>query len=150
MIGLHLIPAPGGFFDSRKVEQAATRKTRAVLMRFGAFVRTRARSSIRQRRAISAPGQPPSGHVGALRKFILFDVDMKRRSVIIGAALLPGMVGRAPASLEHGGPSAGTVHRKRGTEQRPIVVRERPFMGPSMEIEKQKSLPGLWQTIPFR
>jgi hypothetical protein len=150
MIGLHLVPAPGGFFDRRKVAAAADRKTRAVLMRFGAFVRRRAQSSIRTRKAPSRPGEPPSGHIGTLKRFILFDVDMKRRSVVIGAALVPGMVGRAPASLEHGGPSAGTVHRKRGTEQRPIVVRERPFMGPAFEIETQKSLPGLWQTIPFR
>jgi hypothetical protein len=42
--------AKQGFFDRAKVKNAVDAGTRRVLSRFGAFVRTRARTSIRKRK----------------------------------------------------------------------------------------------------
>jgi hypothetical protein len=55
--------AKGSFFDRAKVKNAVDAGTRRVLSRFGAFVRTRARTSIRKRKGTSPPGGPPHAHV---------------------------------------------------------------------------------------
>ncbi len=54
------------FFDRKRVVDATDRATRRVLSKFGAFVRQTARRSIRRRRSVSQPGQPPSSHTGLL------------------------------------------------------------------------------------
>jgi len=59
-----------------------------VLSKFWAFVRQRARTSIRKRKGTSQPGSPPYSHVGLLRKFILFAYEPARQSVVIGPVLL--------------------------------------------------------------
>jgi hypothetical protein len=92
------------FFDSKKVRRAVDRTTRRVLSRFGAFVRRAARSSIRKRKRVSEPGNPPSSHTGLLRRFIWFAYEPDKRSVIIGPARLTGdAMGEAPEALEYGG-----------------------------------------------
>ncbi len=48
------------FFDTDRVKRAAGVAARRNLSKVGAFVRTGARSSIRKRKGISTPGQPPS------------------------------------------------------------------------------------------
>ncbi len=52
------------FFDSDRVKRAAGAAARRNLSKAGAFVRTAARSSIRKRKAISAPGQPSNVQSG--------------------------------------------------------------------------------------
>jgi hypothetical protein len=138
-LGLRL--AKSNFFDRAAVESAVDRATLRNLARFGAFVRTRSRSSIRKRKAISAPGQPPSSHVGTLKKFIFFSFEPTSRSVVIGPTRTSGR-GEAPSVLEHGGTSVFVAPRKR----RPVTARyrPRPFMGPAFD-EEQKKLPDLWR-----
>lgn len=63
------------FFDTDRVKRAADMATRKNLSKAGAYVRTAARSSIRTRKAISPPGQPPGSHTGLLRKFIFFGYE---------------------------------------------------------------------------
>ena len=53
MIGMKLKAAKGLFFDRGAVLRATTAAERRVLSRFGAFVRQRARTSIRQRKGIA-------------------------------------------------------------------------------------------------
>lgn len=89
------------FFDDKSVRRALDRGTRKALSKFGAYVRRRAKSSIRKRKKTSEPGQPPSSHTGKLRKYIYFGYDRTRRSVVIGA--LPFSSSRAQETLEHGG-----------------------------------------------
>jgi len=72
------------FFDRDKVRKRTDAGTRRVLSRFGAYVRTTAKHSIRKRKRISEPGEPPSSHTGLLRRFIFFGYDRDRRSVVIG------------------------------------------------------------------
>lgn len=135
MIGMQLREAKGLFFDRARVTNAVDRTTRKNLSRFGAYVRTRARSSIRRRRRISAPGQPPSSHTGLLKRNIFFVYEPTRRSVVIGPILLNRGSG-APELLEHG----GTVVR-RGVR---MTYRPRPYIGPAFEAE-QDNLSRLWR-----
>ena len=134
------------FFNSPRVMAAVDKGTRRVLSRFGAFVRQRAKSSIRKRKKPSAPGSPPSSHSGLLKKFIWFSYEPNRRSVVIGPARLSGNNrGDAPSLLEYGGllrrGYAGQGRRKRKSR---AYIRARPFMGPAFEKEKTQ-LSSLWK-----
>ncbi len=133
------------FFDTKAVKGAVDRATRKVLSKFGAFVRTAARHSIRKRKAVSSPGGPPSSHTGLLRKFIFFGYDRQRRSVVIGPQRLNQKVGDAPHALEYGGTSTLLRQGYGGrARKRKIRIRARPFMGPAFEQEKPK-LPTMWR-----
>jgi len=139
------------FFDRKAVTGAVGRATRKVFSRFGAFVRTAARSSIRRRKRVSAPGEPPSSHTGLLKRLIFFGYDRQRRSVVIGPQRLnlPGRqagqkIGDAPEALEQGGFSTvieGSSRRSR--RRRRMRIKARPFMGPAFEKERPK-LPAMW------
>jgi hypothetical protein len=127
------------FFDTRAVTSRVDSATRRVLSKFGAFVRTGARHSIRKRKTISQPGDPPSSHVGLLRKLIYFGYDGTRKSVVIGPTPLRGTA-EAPPLLEYGG---RTRVRDRKGKSVTATFRPRPFMGPAFEREKPK-LPAMW------
>lgn len=118
------------WFDTEAVIRATTAAERRVLSRQGAFVRQRARSSIRKRKAVSAPGSPPTNREGSLRRFLFFSYDPRARSVVVGPAKVskPGSV---PHLLEFGGTAAG---RHGG----PRHYRPRPFMGPALDAERPK------------
>ena len=131
------------FFDRPKVMKAVDRATRRVLSRFGAFVRTTARSSIRQRKHPSGPGRPPSSHTGLLKRFIFFGYDRSRRSVVIGPARLNQKVGDAPHALEYGGTSTVVEGTRNKRTKRRVAIAARPFMGPAFEKEKPQ-LTKLW------
>lgn len=158
MFGFRIDKAKGMFFDRKPVMAAVSKATRTVLSRFGAFVRTRARSSIRKRRKVSQPGQPPSSHTGLLKRFIYFVFEPKAQSVVIGPAKLskPGSV---PEVLEHGGRVSVFQARVRGqwrtvskgrrtagleTRTRRVTVAARPSMQPAFDAEKPK-LSSLWR-----
>lgn len=115
--------AKSAFFDRAAVMAAVDPATRAALSRMGAFVRTRAKSSIRKRKKGSAPGSPPSSHTGQLRKLVFFAYDPAARSAVVGP--LKWGKGEAPAVLERGG---------RDSEGR--VYRPRPYMAPALEAER--------------
>jgi hypothetical protein len=133
--------AKAGFFDRPAVQIATDRATNRNLSRFGAFVRTRSRSSIRKRKGVSEPGSPPGSHVGTLKKFIFFSFEPTTKSVVIGPTRTSG-AGTAPELLEHGGNSRFVPPRQR----RPVAARyrPRPFMTPAF-VEEQKRLPDLWR-----
>lgn len=130
------------FFDRQKVISATDRGTRRVLSRFGAFVRQRARTSIRRRKGTSAPGRPPHSHSGLLRRFIFFGYDPRKRSVVIGPTALSNSGGEAPSLLEYGGTTR--IRDQRTGRSRTARYRERPYMGPSLEAERPK-LPQMWR-----
>jgi len=139
MIGMTFQGAKQGFFDREKVKRSVDAGTRRVFSKFGAFVRQRAKTSIRKRKGTSPPGTPPYSHVGLLRKFILFAYDPQRKSVVIGPTLTKEE-SEAPRLLEHGGDTVLEIEGK----ARRVRYRPRPFMGPAFEQEQQK-LPGLWR-----
>lgn len=167
MFDLKLHQIKGGFFDRKAVVDATDRGTRRVLSRFGAFVRQRARTSIRKRKdKISPPGSPPYSHVGLLRKFIFFAYEDRSRSVVVGPVRLNGTESRgtAPRLLEYGGRVRGdgrTISVARGvgrdvkgrfvsqgrdtiTLSGMLTYRPRPFMRPALDAELPK-LPRMWK-----
>jgi len=127
------------FFDSQAVLEKVDAATRKVLSKFGAFVRTTARHSIRKRKKISSPGSPPSSHVGTLKRLIFFGYDLSARSVVIGPAPLRSTI-EAPPLLEYG----GTASRQDAKGRHVLAhYRARPYMGPAFAKEQSK-LPAMW------
>jgi len=126
------------FFDREAVLKAVGRARVKVLSKQGAFVRTRARSSIRKRKRSSTPGSPPSSHVGLLKTGeagINFAYDHSADSVVIGPSLINRPTG-APETLEHGG-DAEIVDRKTG-KSHSVHIQPRPYMGPALAAESPK------------
>ena len=131
------------FFDSKTVRSKTDRATRRVFSRFGSYVRQTARRSIRKRKKRAPAGQPPSSHLGLLKRFIFFGYDVVRRSVVIGPLRLTKKGrGKAPSVLETGGRI--TIFSKKKNRQVQGTVRARPYMGPAFKKE-QSSLPSLWR-----
>lgn len=150
------------FFDSPNVIKAIEATERRVLSKAGAFIRTRARSSIRRkkrptkgkrrgrRQYRSAPGSPPFSWQQPGIKDIIFTVDPRTKSVSIGPIPFNGTKD-VPGSLEHGGAVEVTESRysdrdmpwqpgfwKQGQVERrtrKVSIKARPFMGPAREAE---------------
>lgn len=134
MLEIGIEQAKAAFFDTEKVLKAMDRAERKSLSKDGAFIRRRARSSIRKRNAVSAPGQPPSDHGGALKRFLLFSYDFAARSVVIGPTLWgpSRQTPRAAQALESGGTVATMNHQGKPVRR---LYRPRPFMGPALQAE---------------
>jgi hypothetical protein len=132
----NLTAIKSAFFDSARVKKELDSGTRKALSRIGAFVRRRAKSSIRKRKAISEPGRPPSSHAGHLRNLIYFAYDPKAKSVVVGPVPFkgkPATTGLVPGILERG----GTTTRKLSSGQgRTLRYRARPYMAPALEAER--------------
>jgi len=131
------------FFDRKKVLRAVDKATRRVLSKAGAFVRTTAKHSIRRRKRVSQPGQPPSSHMGLLKHLILFGYDRRRQTVVVGPLKLNQKIGNAPEALEHGGASIVAEGLRNRRRKRRVRIKARPFMGPAMAKETPK-FPKLW------
>lgn len=154
------------FFDRARVQSAVDAGTRKVLSRFGAYVRTRARSSLRKRTAASAPGTPPSVHSGEIKKFLYFVFEPASKGVVIG----PAGFGRArpggktvPELHEEGGAAVEAaravflIRRPGGAYVRSPTQRgfrvdipaklarypARPYMKPAFDAELKGKLAGL-------
>lgn len=141
MIGLSLESVKASILEQEKILDSAERASLRALARFGAFVRQRAKTSIRPRDKISEPGKPPSSHVGLLRDRILFEVERAAKNVVIGPMLLRGTTSPdALAALEHGGQS---LIMDRG-QAKSALIQARPFMQPAFDIELEKA-PYLWE-----
>lgn len=163
MLGLD---AKRAFFDRPAVINAVDKATLRTLSRFGAFVRRRARSSIRFRKRVSAAGSPPSSHSKSEPNIrtILFAYDKSNRSVVIGPLRFNGKrtgikatKGTVPELLEEGGeiaveevqlsgglwtrPNRGLLRLQgqRPRRTRRATIKARPFMGPAFAYEKIKA-----------
>ena len=123
------------FFNRKVVIEAMDKATRSALSKAGAFIRTRARTSMRRRKAVSTPGQPPSVHAGQLKDRLYFAFDPASKSVVIGPERYAKA--EAPSLLEFG----GTATRK----GKPARYRPRPFMAPALQAEVQAgTIPSQW------
>ncbi len=138
------------FFDRKAVINATDAGNRRVLSKFGAFVRTRAKSSIRKRKGVSAPGRPPHSHVGLLKKLIYFAFDPARKSVVIGPTLANSAssnispIGKTvPETLEEGGVVLISRRFNVSGKKRRAYLRARPYMKPAAD-EEMKNLPRLY------
>ena len=141
------------FFDSKPVMAKTDRATRRALGKFGAFVRRTAKRSIRKRKKISTPGQPPSSHEGTLKKLIFFGYEPSTRSVVIGPLPHENAVNDVgvPRKLAEGGTirlmktvrlKTGSVGSKTIRTKKNVFIRPRPYMGPAFKKERA-TLPAL-------
>lgn len=135
------------FFDRPKVRRAADRARRRALSKAGAFIRQRARTSMRRRRGSAPPGSPPNAHEGSLRRMLFFAFDRASDSVVVGPVKL-NKPGGAPSTLEFGG--RATVERRRTrkggrrvVEKRRVRIEARPYMGPALRKELP-NIPKAW------
>lgn len=171
MIGMRLSQVKKTFFDPNAVMSQAEKAEQKILSKFGAFVRQRARSSIRRRKRVSNPGQPPSNRSGFLKDNIFFVYDRANHSVLIGPILLnivflngdgKPVTGVVPEVLERGG-QIGIIEwflpvaqkwvradlRFRRNRQdwkrrrRTVTIAARPYMQPAFQKELPKA-PALW------
>lgn len=157
------------FFDRPKVRRAMDAGTHRALSKAGAFIRTRARSSMRTRKGASAPGRPPHAHFGSLKRLLFFAYDRDRKSVVVGPVKY--RKGVAPALNEYGGKirvrnhmiripakqkgkkRAKGVRFARGAGSKVIRVTgllrypQRPFMRPALEAEMQNIPPAFRNVI---
>ena len=98
------------FFHSPRVRRAMDAATRRALSKAGAFIRQRAKTSIRKRKGVSRPGEPPHSHAGHLRRLIFFAWDPVAESMVIGP--VPFKEGEAPHLLEFGGRTVRRTTRR--------------------------------------
>jgi len=160
------------FFDRQAVIERMSRANHKALVTAGAFIRRRARSSLRRRKRISSPGNPPSIHSQdpiATLKNILFAYDPQQESLVIGPVGLNqrNFIGPqqtsapVPQILEFGANVAirewsfdkGKTWRRRELRFNPrerlryrtrkAKYAPRPFMGPALEAEKEH-IPDAW------
>lgn len=156
------------FFDRAAVKNRMTKANRKALSKAGAFIRRRARSSLRRRKKQSPPGQPPSAHTSdrvASLKNILFAYEPNSESLVVGpvklnrkALLGPQLGGATVPQVHEFGATVKIREVKVGKGWRsgvrrvrpgqPIRVRaavyaERPFMGPALDAEKDH-IPDAW------
>lgn len=96
------------------VDRVRTGEIRA-LTKESAETRKKARSSIRKRKKASAPGTPPSSHIGRLKNLIFFAIEQKKQiSSVIGPALWgnPRSSMPVPHILEYGGETITNSRRR--------------------------------------
>lgn len=122
--------AKKAFFDRTAVIEKLDPAVKRALSKFGAFVRQRSRTSIRDSKGTSKPGNPPFSHTKTLKRFILFGYDPGRKSVVIGPTLA-GSASGAPEALEEGGTAVVVQKAKR----RVVTIRPRPYMKPAFNAE---------------
>lgn len=142
MIDLKLTAVKGLFLDKRRIRESKNRAVVGALAKFGAFVRTRSRTSIRKRKGASEPGKPPHGHgQELLKRNIFFVVEPVAENVIIGPIKLNKPSPLVLQALEHGGE---TLVMGRGRDEgrlMPTKIRARPYMQPAFEKELPNAAP---------
>ncbi len=156
------------FLDRQEVVDRIGKANRRAMSKVGAFIRRRARSSLRRRKRPSLPGQPPSVHSRsnvATLKNILFAYDPGNETLVVGpvrlnqSSLFGPQLGTAtvPQILEFGdtvkirevrvGKSWRTgVRRVRPGQPRRVRAARyapRPFMGPALDAERDH-IPDAW------
>jgi hypothetical protein len=115
------------FFDTKAVRDKVDPAVRKAFSKFGAFVRQRAKQSIKRRKGTSRIGDPPFAHTGAI-KLIFFSYDEQAKSVVIGP-VVAGSHSGAPKNLEYSGTTIV------GGKQ--VHISPRPTMQPAAEYERR-------------
>ena len=117
-------------FDADGLVARAAKASVDVLRRMGEYIRRVAQSKVRQSRNPSQPGEPPHTRRGALKRGILFGVDRRTGSVVVGPSIR--FVGTSMQAHEFG----GGYKRER--------YPKRPLMGPSLR-ESAPHLAKMWE-----
>lgn len=146
MIGFTINEAKSYFLKGDELEKAVARAEYRIHSRFGAFIRSDARRSIRNRKRPSRPGEAPTNQTGLLKGNIFFVVERDMHNVVIGPALLSGKKQylnlTIPEVLEKGGTVAVPARRK--VKAHTANFGPRPYMGPAFD-KNLPTLPALWR-----
>lgn len=154
-VGIEL--AKTKFFD-REIATATDRAKLKALSKFGSYVRSDAKKSMKSSRGRlkvirsgprkgkntrvfkpSPAGTPPRSIEGTLKRFLFFVYEKEQSNVIIGPVLLPNKSHRGdpiPGLHEHGGMQLVRF----GTARKMVVAnyRPRPYMKPAGEKNLRK------------
>ena len=117
-------------FDEDGLVARVAKASLNVLRRMGAYVRRAAQHKVRTSEKPSRPGTPPHSKTGALKRGILFGVDRRTGSVVVGPSIR--FVGTSMQAHEFG----GGYKRER--------YPKRPLMGPSLR-ESAPHLAKMWE-----
>lgn len=117
-------------FDERRILVAVESGNLTALRRAGAYIRKAARNKVSVNSSSSIPGTPPNTRRGLLKNSLLFGVEKRIPSVVIGPA--ESIIGTAMTAHEYGG-----IYRKRRYPKRPL-------MNPTL-IAVVPKLPKLWE-----
>ena len=117
-------------FDERRILACVRSGNNTALRRAGAYIRKAARNRVSTLERSSAPGSPPHSRRGLLKTSILFGVEKRASTAVIGPA--ETVIGTAMKAHEFGG-----TYRKRRYPKRPL-------MGPTLERTASK-LPAMWE-----
>jgi hypothetical protein len=121
------------FFDRPGVMKKVKDGTVSALSKAGAFIRQRAKTSIKTRKKTAKPGNPPSSHDGRLKNMIFFGYDKSTESVVVGPKLCKGSNPTVPHLIEFGG---SIIHWR---DKKKAHYHAFPFMAPALA----KELPNL-------
>ena len=136
------------FFDRFEWQGILNDGERVALRFIGGWIRKTARRSMRTRRRVSRPGEPPSVWSGELKRLLFFfympgGISSEENAVIVGPAYLPSAhrnishlsQNTIPRTLELG----GTETRKDLTQQvslgfvnKTARIAARPYMNPAL------------------
>lgn len=117
-------------FDERRILVAVESGNLTALRRAGAYIRKAARNKVTTSSNSSTPGSSPNTRRGLLKNSLLFGVEKRIPSVVIGPA--ESIIGLAMTPHEYGG-----MYRKRRYPKRPL-------MNPTLTAAIPK-LPKLWE-----
>lgn len=106
-------------FDADTVKKAVEKGGTKSLRQAGAYIRKSARNAVKKSSKSSAAGTPPHTRRGLLKRSILFGVEPRRKTVLIGPAFT--FVGISMTAHEFGG-----MYRRRKYPKRPL-------MGPTLQ-----------------
>lgn len=101
-------------FDERRILVAVESGNLVALRRAGAYIRKAARNKVTTSSNSSTPGSPPNTRRGLLKNSLLFGVEKRIPSVVIGPA--ESIIGLAMTAHEYGG-----MYRKRRYPKRPLM-----------------------------
>ena len=134
--------------DVSKIQHGVDKEKRRATIKGLAFVRKRARSSLRRRKKASEPGSPPSVHAkGRGLKTILFEYDNRTGGGRVGPVKLDGTnrlvinEKTAASTQEFGGKVRLRQRQRKGRKRQPprtVRYKPRPFMGPALEKEVEE------------
>jgi hypothetical protein len=116
-------------FDERRILMLIERANVTSLRRAGAYIRKAARNKVTTSGNSSTPGSPPNTRRGLLKNSLLFGVEKRIPSVVIGPA--ESIIGKAMTAHEYGG-----MYRTR-------LYPKRPLMNPTLTAAIPR-LPTLW------
>jgi hypothetical protein len=136
-MGFNFAALRSGFFDASGIVKRVAAAKRKAFGKAGAFVRQRAKTSIKKKKKGTSPaGSPPYSHAGQLR-LIFFSWDAKAESVVVGPILFAATRGpKQGAKLqEHGGEATYQDGKGRTRHAR---YPARPFMLPALKAELPK------------